>query len=240
MIRQMVKKTARALGYDLRRFSPGADSLNEICQLLQQVVRPVIFDVGAHHGQTARAFTKSFPSAVLYCFEPFPESFAELKKNSSDYPAAILEPIGFSESSGQHEFNSNASSPTNSLLPLDSRAAATWGNSALTPITKVACDFETLDGYLDRKSIQQIDLLKMDVQGAEYKVLKGAEMSIRANRIRNIYMEILIGETYSGQVRIGDYLNLMDSFGFRLQGLFNLEHGSERQLVQLDGLFSRR
>jgi FkbM family methyltransferase len=240
MIRQMVKKTARALGYDLRRFSPGVDSSNEIYQLLQQVVRPVIFDVGAHHGQTARAFTKSFPSAELYCFEPFPESFAELKRNSSDYPAATLEPIGFSDSGGNHEFNSNESSPTNSLLPLDSRAAATWGNSALIPVQKMLCNFETLDDYLDRKAIQQIHLLKMDVQGAEYKVLKGAEISLRANRILNIYMEILIEETYLGQFRFGDYLNLMESFGFRLQGLFNLEHGSDRQIVQLDGLFSKK
>lgn len=239
MIRQMVKKAVRALGYDLRRFSPGTDSLNEIRQLLRHADCPVIFDVGAHHGQTARVFSKSFPSSMLYCFEPFPESFAELKNNSSNYPAATLEPFGFSESSGQHEFNINASSPTNSLLELDSRAAATWGNSALTPITKVVCDFETLDSYLDRKAIQRIDLLKMDVQGAEYKVLRGAEISIRTNRVRNIYMEILVGETYSEQLRFGDYLNMMDSFGFRLHGLFNLEHGTDRQLVQLDGLFSK-
>jgi hypothetical protein len=80
--------------------------------------------------------------------------------------------------------------------------------------------------------------LKIDVQGAEYRVLKGAEQSLRANRIRNIYMEIIIGETYAGQIQFGDYLNLMDSFGYRLHGFFNLEHGTERQLIQLDGLFS--
>lgn len=240
MIRQMVKSMARTLGYDLRRFSPGADSLNEISHLLRQVARPVIFDVGVHHGQTARAFTNRFPGAVLYCFEPFPESFTQLKRNSSDYPAATLEPIGFSESSGQHEFNSNTSSPTNSLLQLDSCAAATWGNSVLTAITKVVCNFETLDGYLDRNAIQQIDLLKMDVQGAEYKALKGAEKSLRTHCIRNVYMEIITGKTYTGQLQFENYLSLMDAHGFRLQGLFNLEHGADRQLVQLDALFSKR
>lgn len=240
MIKKIVKKTVRAFGFDLRYFSPGSDSLHEICQLMQQVTHPVIFDVGAHHGQTARAFSKSFPRAALYCFEPFPDSFAELKKNSINYPAATLEPFGFSDNRGQHEFHSNVSSATNSLLQLDSQAAVIWGNSVLTPVSKVSCDFETIDEYLGRKGIQKIDLLKMDVQGAEYKVLKGAELSLRAERIRNIYMEIITGETYSGQLRFEEYLSLMDSYGFRLQGLFNLEHGAERQLVQLDALFSKK
>ena len=239
MIRQIVKKTVRTLGYDLRRFSPCSDSLYEFGKVLQRVAHPVIFDVGAHHGQTARAFATSFPSAALYCFEPFPDSFATLTKNAADYPAATLEPIGFSDTSGKHEFHSNKSSPTNSLLPLDIRAAETWGNGALSPIARMVCDFEALDDYVERKSIQRIDLLKMDVQGAEHKVLKGAEIALRSNRIAHIYMEILVGETYSGQMRFGDYLNLMDSFGFKLQSLFNLEHGADRQLVQLDGLFSK-
>ena len=240
MIKQLVKRTFRAAGFDLRRFSPASDSLNEICQLLQKTPRPVVFDVGAHHGQTARTFAKSFPGGTLHCFEPFPDSFAELKKNSKNYPAANLEPFGFSDSIGQHEFHINASTATNSLLQLESHAATTWGNSVLTTVAKMKCNFETIDGYLDRKGIQQIDLLKMDVQGAEYKVLKGAEMSLRTDRIRNVYMEIITGETYSGQLRFVDYLSLMDSYGFRLQGLYNLEHGAARQLVQLDALFSKR
>jgi FkbM family methyltransferase len=155
MIKQMVKKTARALGYDLRRFSPGADNLNEISLLLRQSLRPVIFDVGAHHGETARELSNLFPSAELYCFEPFPESFAELKKNSNYYPTATLEPIGFSDKIGPHEFNSNASSPTNSLLELDNLAAATWGNSSLSPVIKVMCNFDALDRYLDINKIKK-------------------------------------------------------------------------------------
>jgi FkbM family methyltransferase len=239
MIRQIVRKTVRALGYDLRRFTPASDSLLEICHLLRRVATPVIFDVGAHHGQTARAFAKSFPTAALYCFEPFPESFAHLVNNSAHYPAATLEPIGFAEVGGQHEFHINESAPTNSLLELQSGAASTWVNSALSPVTEVVCNFQTLDDYVEEKAIQRIDLLKLDVQGAEHKVLKGAEIALRAKRISHIYMEIIIAETYSGQMRFGDYLNLMDSFGFKLRGLFNLEHGRDRRIVQLDGLFSR-
>lgn len=240
MIRRTLKKVVRTLGYDLTRFGPGSDSLNELSALLSRVARPVVFDVGAHHGQTARTFAAAFPHAELYCFEPFPDSFAELERNSQSYPRARLEPLGFADSSGRQEFYCNESSPTNSLLQLDSRAATVWGNSGLSPTRRVACDFDTLDSYLDRNDIKCVDLLKLDVQGAEYKVLQGAERAMRANRIRNVYLEIIIGETYVGQHSLGDYLNLFDSLGFRVQGLFNFEHGEERQLIQLDGLFSRR
>lgn len=240
MIKQVVRRMIRALGFDLHHFNPSSDSSHEIYQLLRSEIRPVIFDVGAHHGETASAFSNLFPSADLYCFEQFEESFFELKKNSSNYPTATLEQIGLSDNSGRHEFHSNANSATNSLLQLENRAADIWANRSLVPITKVACNFLTLDKYLEEKNIKQIDLLKIDVQGAELKVLKGAKSAFETNRIRNVYMEILIGDTYYCQEKFSDTLNVLDSLGFRLHGLFNLFHGADRRLLVLDALFTKK
>lgn len=240
MINQVVRQIIRALGFDLHHFNPSSDSSHEIYQLLRSVIRPVIFDVGAHHGETASVFSNLFPSADLYCFEPFEESFVELRKNSSNYPTATLEQIGLSDSSGMHEFHSNANSATNSLLQLEDRAANIWANNSLVAIKKVDCNFLTLDKYIEDKNIKQIDLLKMDVQGAELRVLKGAKEAFKTNRIRNVYMEIIIGDTYSRQEKFSDYLNVLDSLGFRVHGLFNLFHGVDRRLLVLDALFTRK
>lgn len=240
MIKDALRAGLRALGYDLRRFTPGADSFHEIALLLAGSRRPVIFDVGAHHGETAQRFISAFPDAALYCFEPFPDSYRELSKNAAGYKDAILEAFGFSDQPGAQEFYSNQSSPTNSLLRLAPMAAETWRNDSLRPSSSVRCEFATIDCYLAEKGISSVDLLKLDVQGAEYRVLRGADRSLREGRIRNIYLEIIVGRTYEGQKSLGEYLSLLDSFGFRVQGLFNFEHGPNRELIQLDGLFSRR
>ena len=42
----------------------------------------IVFDVGAHLGQTALHFRKSFRTATIHCFEPVEDNFKKLKLNT--------------------------------------------------------------------------------------------------------------------------------------------------------------
>ncbi len=69
------------------------------------------------------------------------------------------------------------------------------GRSSMSPVItssayKVNVIFTTLNKFTEEYNIDQIDFLKVDVQGAEYKVLKGAENLLKLGRIRKIYMEL--------------------------------------------------
>ena len=57
----------------------------------------------------------------------------------------------------------------------------------------------TLDEYALSKGIQHIDILKMDVQGSELNVLKGAENLLKSNKIDIIYSEVWFKAAYEGQ-----------------------------------------
>lgn len=236
MLREVLQSAAGRAGYRIKRKAVGDDYLQEIAWKLGGVDAPVILDVGAHRGETARTFTEAFPGARLYCFEPFAESFAVLQDNKAAYPRAKLVNAGLSDATGTQEFNVNVGSPTNSLLELDSRAAQTWCHEGLKPHHKESCQFYALDDFIDAEGIAQIDLLKIDVQGAEYRVLQGAAKALAAGRVRMIYLEIIVGPTYVGQWGLGQYLAYLEGLGFRIGGLYNFAYGAQRELIQLDAL----
>jgi len=236
MLREMLQSAAGRAGYRIKRKAIGDDYLQELIWQVGNVPQPIIFDVGAHRGETAHIFTEAFPDAQLYCFEPFAESFAVLKNNQPSYPRANLINAGLSDVSGVLQFNVNMGSPTNSLLALDSRASQTWTHAGLTPSRQEACQFYALDDYLTQQGIEQIDLLKIDVQGAEYRVLQGGANALKAGRVRVLYLEIIIGPTYVGQWGMGQYLSYLENLGFRVMGLYNFAYGAQRELIQLDAL----
>jgi len=238
----MVKSFRRmlsALGLHVSKTSPANSSLNEIRLLLAGIDEPLIFDVGARHGQTAAMYSSAIRKARLHCFGPFPESYRCLQENRRRYPRAKLLNCGFSDKAGWQTLYSNQGSPTNSLLPNHPDAESTWGNEGLRPIGTHECDFTTVDNYCHEMSITNINLLKMDVQGAESRVLKGAQRMLRDGRISNIYMEIILAPTYLGQSNLTEYLEIMSGFGYRIHGFYNLEHGAKRDLLQLDSLFTK-
>ncbi len=215
------------------------DSTQALKGLLRGRVRPVLFDVGAHFGETHAGFARNFPDARIYCFEPFPDSFARLAENVADRADSRAFNIGFSDRPGAQEFHANRASPTNSLLELDSRAPETWEMPGLLGERKVNCRFETIDAFMEAQGIARIDLLKLDVQGAEYRVLAGAERALGEGRIDAIYMEIITGPTYVEQWPLERYLAYLHERGFELFGFFNLAYRSDHYLMQLDALFRR-
>ena len=78
----------------------------------------------------------------------------------------------------------NKGSQTNSLLPLNKSAKAVrGGNDALTEVARITCEFRKDDELCKVNSIGSIDFLKIDVQGAEFKVLQGAHELLQQKKI---------------------------------------------------------
>jgi FkbM family methyltransferase len=146
--------------------------------------------------------------------------------------------IGLAEASQSFDLHVNAFAPTNSLLETDPSADLTWGAGILDTQRKLSCQFSTLDAFANELGINRINLLKLDVQGAEEKVFAGGSKSLAAGLIDVIYMEIIVMPTYKGQSRIGEYFELLQSYGMSLHGIYNLSHVSGR-LRQLDAIFVR-
>jgi FkbM family methyltransferase len=228
----------RAL-HKLRAFLRGESRKPDPYLVQQRLVtkdKPVIFDVGANVGQTALRYRSLFPGAAIHCVEPFGPSFEQLGKAVGRDPNVVLHRVALAASSGSARLNVNLSAATNSLLESDARASHYWGGGLLETQSTVEVATRTLDELCAERNIAHVDVLKIDVQGAEYAVLEGARRLLTGQRIDLIYMEVIMAPTYVGQRELQDYLVLLASSRYRLFDFYNPARRDDR-LIQSDVIF---
>lgn len=239
LAKRLMQSAFRRMGYAITRVHT-TRSLGpfEIARTLIKERTPVIFDVGANVGQTIIELRSTFPSAEIHCFEPFPESFDRLASAVTIRQPAHAHAIALSDRTGVATFSVNASSQTNSLLPTDRSAEASWGSGLLSTVTTIEVPTTTIDTFCREHSLYRIDLLKIDAQGAEYSILQGASEMLGRRAINVLLFEILIAPTYAEQRRASEYFTLLDSYGYEFRGFFRPLYGETGEIAQADVLFA--
>ncbi len=239
------KKLYRRFNYDLVPVNSWVskskipDAFQKQQELLASVSHPVIFDIGAHHGQTALEYQRVLPQATIYSFEPFKESFEILKDNTRAYPN--IHPINLALGNGEavKKLHINQFSATNSLLASHPEGGNTWGQNLLDTLEEVEVEVTTLDAFMRSRGINHVHLLKMDTQGYEFEVLQGAEAALSSGKIDLIYTEIITLPTYQEQHQLDEYLRYLRQRNYSLFNLYNLSYKKSGELRQVDALFRR-
>jgi FkbM family methyltransferase len=196
----------------------------------------VIFDVGAHVGETAALYRALFPGALIHSFEPFPPSYDELAAAFRADSRVVPHNVAVADATGSAKLRVNRASVTNSLLPSDRRGDDYWGANLLDTEGEVAVKTLALDDFCREQRIEHVDVLKIDVQGAEYAVLAGARGLLERHAVDLIYLEMIMAPSYVGQRKYHYYLTSLDALGYELFDLFNLGRRDGR-LIQSDGIF---
>ena len=236
-MKSLLKRICNMLGFDLTK-TKDKIYLKALVKILEKEKSPIIFDVGAHYGETEKIMSSIFINSKIFCFEPFVPSFEILARSANI--STRLYNFGFSDFSGESFFESNYYDATNSLLPLAPDVDLSWTAHSLRPKERLKCQFSTIDDFVAANSITRIDLLKIDVQGSEYKVISGASKALTNKIIQNIYMEIIICSTYVGQWSLEKYITELGAYGYELIGFYNLCYTEKGGLSQLDAIFSLR
>lgn len=166
--------------------------------------RPVvILDVGANVGKWCSLALQLNPRASIHCFEPNPAAFNKLA--SRDFPANVhLNSFALGSTSGSMKFQIyGETAGTNSLYLHPGRQA----------IRAEEVRVEIMADYCVRQGIEYIDYLKIDVEGAEFEVLKGASPLLATQRIQAAQFEY--GEGYIGaRVFLKDVLEFLGQFPY--------------------------
>ena len=199
-----------------------------------------IFDVGAYKGDIALRYNQLFPNAHIFCFEPFAASFDLLQKNVASYRNIKTYPLGLGETDGKAIMHSNSFAVTNSLLATHETGSSTWGTGLLETQEVVDVDLTTLDQFVEQNQIKQIDILKLDAQGAEYLILEGGKQTLKQGLVKMIYTEIITLPTYEKQKSLGEVLQLLEEYGFELFNFYNNDLNSNGQLRQVDAIFIQK
>jgi len=107
----------------------------------------------------------------------------------------------------------------------------------MTPVEQIPIQVETLDAYCRDTKVEYVDLLKMDVQGFELRVLHGATEFLAGRKIGVIYTEVLFEPLYEGQPPWPELYSVLTHHGFQLIGLYAPTRSSRHAIRWCDILF---
>lgn len=193
----------------------GGDLDADLVELLTPTPAAVIFDVGANTGQTVHRLRSLIPNGSIHAFEPGPESFRQLAVSVRGLPAVKLIEAGVGPVDGERILLENEHSEMSSfLVPGD----AAWG----TIVRKTRVRMVTLDTYCQQAGIDHIDLLKIDTQGYDLEVLRGAEKLLARGGIRVVQLEVIFSDMYEGRPSLDETYRYMIDHGFRLLSFYDV------------------
>ncbi len=208
------------------------DSL-ELLELLRPNPPQVIYDVGANVGTWTLLAKALFPQAQIHAFEPLPRHGAKFRSATQALDGVHLHEIGLGAQPARTNLKVTDFSDASSLLPLTETGKKQWH---LERVEEVPIQVERLDDWVARHRLPGPDLIKLDVQGFELEVLRGAEKSLA--RTRAVLLEASFQNFYQGQCRFEELVSWLAGAGLHVRAF---GHGTAlgRALVQSDVLFSR-
>lgn len=184
---------------------------------------PVIFDVGANKGVMIKQFLNYFPKATIYAFEPIGELCVVLNaKYSNDHRVKIFE-SAISNEIGNKSFNINRGIDTSSFLDADTTGLNS--DAQVATLKKEIVKTTTIDDISSELKLNQIDILKLDIQGGELDALKGAHGMIKKRAIKIIYLEAYFIQQYKRQPLFFDTAEFLIANNYVLQDIYNPIYG---------------
>jgi FkbM family methyltransferase len=177
-------------------------------QLIESIVKPgmIVVDVGAHAGYySLLAARLAGPEGQVYAFEPEPANYRLLIENIelNAYRNIHAFPQAVAGSTGRLSFY---------ISPWGSDRNSLYQDNTGAEARRVEVDAVTLDDFMATVGWPAIDLIKMDIEGAEFVALEGMKETLE--RTQKLIMEFSPAALDAGHVKPEDLLKKLSGFGF--------------------------
>lgn len=211
--------------------SGGISLEHDLLQTARFPVPRVVLDVGAHHGETAERFFHCFPSTQIISLEPTALNFGILSKRARAWPNVTCHHLALSHRTGTSTIVLQRDSQTHSLETRRDDASLAGRTLETIAVT-------TLDDFAAAQHLATIDLLKLDVEGHELAVLKGAADLLSRHGIGAIFLEASLDPDDDGHTSLPDASAVLLAHGFKLTAIYDQAIGSDpTRLTYFNALF---
>jgi FkbM family methyltransferase len=185
------------------------------------VDRPLVaIDIGSRGG-IRRAWFALGPNARLIGFDPDPAECARLNQAARDQERYVA--LALAATDGERTLHLTADPQSSSLYPPDPRSISRfpelWRHE---PRGTEVIQTSTIDLWARDTDVGPIDAIKLDVQGAELDILRGAKASLQS--VRLIEAEVEFQQLYEGQPLFADVDLFLRERGFTLWRLRDIHH----------------
>jgi FkbM family methyltransferase len=237
MLTKLLQRYARVAGFEVRRSTPTSDSAAWLLGFATAAGVTTILDVGANTGQFGSTMFAAGWKEKLISFEPLSAAHRQLVETAARHPGWQVAPRqAVGARPGTAEINIAGNSQSSSLLPMLDRHLDAAPGSGYVGTEMIAVT--PLDEALAGAAPDECYMLKMDVQGFETEVLKGARQTL--GRTAMIYTEMSLQPLYAGEALFTDLSREIMALGYRCVGLQpGYADAVNREMLQVDGVFVR-
>ena len=233
----LLNSALHKIGFELMRYDVSQNNILRRNAVLQRYNVDLVIDVGANTGIFANEIRQTGFKGNIVSFEPLPDAYKGLIKRASKDPKWKTYNIALGSETGTESINVSANSHSSSLL--DILDTHTQAEASASYVGKHEIQIKTLDSIFDEiKGGAREIYLKIDTQGFEMNVLKGAINSLK--EIQTIQLELSLRPLYAGQVLYNELMEFLYPLGYRLidvePGFTDFRTGA---LLQFDGVFNR-
>jgi len=232
LIKKAIKAPFNALGMELLRRQP-----DPLPGIMRKCGIQTVLDVGAHVGEFAGEARKALPNAAIFSFEPIPECFTELVANMGRDPKFKAFQLACGQKSETTQFRRFDGTARSSVLPMTGLMEASFPGSGLE--TQIKVEVRPLDAWAAEIRMSDPIMLKIDVQGFEAQVLRGATRTLE--RCALVYLEVSVIELYEGQALLPEIDAILTGAGFSMMGFSGMlpRSAATGLYVQADAVYRR-
>jgi len=202
----------------------------------------VVYDIGAAEGTFTDFAAKWQNVRLIHAFEPIPASYGKLQEITKIHgDKVVCHKIGLGEEESKLEVNVYLQPDypyphgASSFLDATSFGEKTMFGSDIPKTIKETVPVFRLDDYVSSHGMEKPDLVKMDVQGFEDRIIKGGKETF--SHCRSFVIEVSFEEFYEGQALFHDVYELMHSLGKRFIGFGNTPRFHSTALPQANAVF---
>jgi FkbM family methyltransferase len=232
-----LREVVRACGFDVVRYGRSVPAAPGWETLLRKYGVDLVLDVGANAGQYGGRLRRLGYEGRIVSFEPTRDAYRQLAAASADDAAWTALPLALGDTAETrtiHVSGNSFSSSFMDVLPAHLHAAP-----ASAYVGDETAEVKPLDALFDdlARPGERV-FMKIDTQGFEGAVLRGAERSL--SRIDTLHIEMALVPLYAGEMPFREMLGFLEGKGYRLVWIEPAFRDPDTQeLLQVDGIFRR-